>query len=155
MGLWDSILLLFFFKSISLYLPGYSDQYQYQFSHSVVSDSLWPHGLQQAKLPCPFPAPRTCSNYVHWVGDAIQQSQLLLSPSPPALNLSQYLSFPMSQLFVSGSQSIGVSASTSVLPKNTQDWTSQFKSINFSVLSFLYGPTLTPIQDYWKNHSFD
>ena len=94
-------------------------------------------------------------------------------------------SFQMSQLFASGGQSIGVfasggqsigvSASTSVLPMNTQDWsplglvgtpcsprdsqesspTPQFKSINSSVLSFLYSPTLTSIHDHWKNHSLD
>ena len=56
-------------------------------------------------------------------------------------------SFPMSQFFTSGGQSIGVSASASVLP------IPQFKSINSSVLSFLYSPTLTSIHDYWKNHS--
>ena len=60
--------------------------------------------------------------HVHWVGDAIQPSHPLSSPSPPALNLSASGSFPMSQLFASGSQSIGVSASTSVLPMNIQDW---------------------------------
>ena len=83
-------------------------------------------------------------------------------------------SFPMSQLFTSGGQSIGVSASTWVLPMNIQDWfpldglvgspcsprdsqessrTPQFKSINFSELSFLYSPTLTSVHDHWKNHS--
>ena len=56
-------------------------------------------------------------------------------------------SFPVSQFFTSGGQSIGVSASASVLP------IPQFKSINSSVLSFLYSPTLTSIHDYWKNHS--
>ena len=85
-------------------------------------------------------------------------------------------SFQMSQLFTSGGQSIGVSASTSVLPMNTQDWfplgwtgwislqskglsrvffNTQFKSFNSSVLSFLYSPTLTSMHDYWKNHSLD
>ena len=85
-------------------------------------------------------------------------------------------SFPVSQFFTSGGQSIGVPASASVLPMNIQDWfplrctgwislqskglsrvfsTPQFKSINSSALSFLYGPTLTPIHDYWKNHDFD
>ena len=58
----------------------------------------------------------------HRVGDAIQPSHPLLFPSPPALNLSQHQSFQMSQLFASGGQSIGVSASASVLPVNTQDW---------------------------------
>ena len=85
-------------------------------------------------------------------------------------------SFQMSQFFASGGQSTGVSASASVLPMNIQDWfplgwlagfpcsprdaqesspTPQFKSINSLVLSFLYGPTLISIHDYWKNHSFD
>ena len=75
--------------------------------------------------------------------------------------------FQMSQLFATGGQTIGVSASTSVLPMNIQDWsplgwtgwislsspTPQFKSINSSALSFLYSPTLTSIHDNWKNHS--
>ena len=60
--------------------------------------------------------------HVHWVGDAIQPSHPLSSPSPPALNPSQHRSFPMSQLFACGSQSAGVSALASVLPMNTQDW---------------------------------
>ena len=80
-------------------------------------------------------------------------------------------SFPMSQFFASGCQSIGASASASVHSVNSQDWlvwypcsprasqesssTSQFKSINSSELSFLYTPTLTSIHDYWKNHGFD
>ena len=69
-------------------------------------------------------------------------------------------SFPRSQLFTSHGQNIGVSASTSVLPMNTQDWsplgwTPQFKSINSSTLSFLYSPILTSIHDHRKNHSLD
>ena len=77
-------------------------------------------------------------------------------------------SFPMSQLFASDGQNIGVSVSASVLPVNTKDWspccprdsqesspTPQFKSINSSALSFLHSPTLTFTHDYWKNHSFD
>ena len=59
--------------------------------------------------------------HVHPVGDAIQPSHPLLSPSPPAPNPSQHQSLPMSQLFAWGGQSIGVSASASVLPMNTQD----------------------------------
>ena len=62
-----------------------------QFSRSVAFDSLWPHGLQHARPPCPSPTPRIYSNsYVCWVGDATQSSHPLLSPSPPALNLSQH-----------------------------------------------------------------
>ena len=109
--------------------------------------------------------------HVHWVGDAIQPTNLLLSPFSSCLqSFPTSGSFQMSQLFASGSQSIGISASASVLPVNIQDWfpwspcsprdsqessTPQFKSISSSVLSFLYGSTLTSIHDYWKNHSFD
>ena len=92
------------------------------FSHSVVSNSLWPRGQQHARLPCPSPTPEFTQTYVHWVGDAIQPSHPLLFPSPPALNLSQHQSFPRSQFFASGGQSIRVSASVSVLPMNIQDW---------------------------------
>ena len=63
--------------------------------------------------------------HVHWVSDSIQPSYPLSSPSPPALNLSQHQGFfPMSQVFASGGQSTGVSASISALPMNTQDWSS-------------------------------
>ena len=61
-----------------------------QFSRSVVSDSLWPRGLQHTRPPCPSPASRVYPNHVHWVGDAIQPSHPLSSPSPPAFNLSQH-----------------------------------------------------------------
>ena len=61
-----------------------------QFSRSVVSDSLQPHGLQHARLSCPSPLPRAYSTHVHQVGDAIQSSHVLLSPSPPAFNISQH-----------------------------------------------------------------
>ena len=60
--------------------------------------------------------------YVHRVGDTIQPSHPLSSPSPPAFDLSQHQSFPMSQFFTIGGQSIRISASASVLPMNTQDW---------------------------------
>ena len=60
------------------------------FSCLVVSDSLWPHRLQHARLPCPSPSPGTCSNHVLWVGDAIQPSRPLSSPSPSAFSLSQH-----------------------------------------------------------------
>ena len=95
-----------------------------QFSHSVVSDSLWPHEPQHARPPCPSPMSTVYLTHVQWVTDAIQASHPLSSPSPPVLNLTLLSSgyFQMSQLFASGGQSIGVSASTSVLPMNTQDW---------------------------------
>ena len=87
-----------------------------------MSDSLQPHGLQHARPPCPSPTPGVYSNSCHWVSDAIQTSHPLSSPSPPTFNPSQHQSFPMSQFFVSDDQSIGVSASASVLPMNIQDW---------------------------------
>ena len=65
-------------------------QNNFQFSRSVVSNSLWPHGLQHARPPCPSPTSETCSNYVHQVSDAIQLSHPLSSPPPPAFSLSQH-----------------------------------------------------------------
>ena len=73
-------------------------------------------------LPVHHQLPEFTQTHVHRVGDAIQPSHPLLSPSPPAPNPSQHQSFPMSQLFTRGGQSIGVSASASVLPMKTQDW---------------------------------
>ena len=58
------------------------------FSCSVMSNSLWPYGLQHARLPCPSSTPRACSNHVHWVSDATQPSYPLSSPSPSAFSLS-------------------------------------------------------------------
>ena len=91
-------------------------------THSVVSDSLRPHGLQHAKPPCPSPTPRVYPNSCllsRWCHPTISSSVVPFSclQSFPASG-----SFQMSQLFISGGQSIGVSASTSVLPMNTQDW---------------------------------
>ena len=88
-----------------------------QFSCSVMSDSLRSHGLQHPRLPCPSPTPGVCSDSC-WVGDASQPSHPLSSPSPPSFNLSQH----QGQFFRLGGQSIGVSASASVLPMNIQDW---------------------------------
>ena len=94
-----------------------------QFSRSVVSDSLWPHERSTPGLPVHHQLPESTQTHVHWVGDGIQPSHPLLSPSPPALkSFPASGSFQMSQLFASGGQSIGVSASTLVLPMNTQDW---------------------------------
>ena len=94
-----------------------------QFSRSVVSDSLWPYGLQQVRLPCPSPTPRVYSNSCQLsqkCHSSISSSVIPFSScrqSSPASG-----SFQMSQFFTSGGQSIGVSASTSVLPGNIQDW---------------------------------
>ena len=158
-----------------------------RFSHSVMSDSLWPNGLQLTRLPCPLPTPRACSNscqnktkqnktHVHQVNDAIQ-------PSDPLHPLLLPSVFPSIRVFSNESfirirwSRFGASASASVLPMDIQDWfpvgltgwislqserdsqesstTPQFKSINYSALSFLYSPTLTSIYDDWKNCSFD
>ena len=94
-----------------------------QFSCSVVSNSLWPHESQHARPPCPSPTPGARSNSClssQWCHPAISSSVVPFSSCPQSLPALE--SFPMSQLFASGGQSIGVSALASVLPKNTQDW---------------------------------
>ena len=95
----------------------------FQFSRSVVSDSLWPHELQHSRPPCPSPTPGVHSNshpLSRWCHPAISSSVVPFSSCPQSLPASE--SFPMSQLFAWGNQSIGVSALASFLPKNTQDW---------------------------------
>ena len=94
-----------------------------QFSHSAVSNSMWPHGLQHKRLPCPSPTPRAYSNS----GTLSQWDHLTISSS--VFSFSYCLqsfpasgSFLMSQFFTSRGQSIWVSASASVLPMNNQDW---------------------------------
>ena len=94
-----------------------------QFSRSVVSDSLPPHELQHTRPPCPSPIPGVHSNShpsSRWCHPAISSSVVPFSFCPQSLPASE--SFPMSQLFAWGGQSTGVSASASVLPMNTQDW---------------------------------
>ena len=94
-----------------------------QFSHSVVSDSLQPHGLQHARLPCPSPTPRAYSNSCplsQWCYATISSS--VIPFSSPLQSFPASGSFPMSQFFAWGGQSIGVSASASVLSMNIQDW---------------------------------
>ena len=121
--------------------------------------------------------PELAQTHVHRAGDAIQPSHPLSSPFPLAFNLSQLFSQIISkEFFSSGDQSIGFSFTIGTSsehsglisfrielvvspfsPKDSQKSspTSQFKSINSLVLSFLYSPTLIPIHDHWKNHSFD
>ena len=148
-----------------------------QFSHSVLSDSLQPHGLKHARPPCPSPTPGVYPNpcaWSWWRHPAVSSSVIPFSSCRQSFPASGF--FQMSQLFAWGGQSIGVSALASVPPMNTQDWfplglislislkskglsresspTPQFKSINSSALSLLYDPTRTSIHDYWKNHSF-
>ena len=97
--------------------------YSVQFSHSVMSNSLWPHESQHAMPPCLSPTPGIHSNSCPshwWCHPAISFSVVPFSSCPQSLPASE--SFPMSQLFTWGGQSIGVSASTSVLAMNTQDW---------------------------------
>ena len=94
-----------------------------QFSRSVVSDSLRPHEPQHTRPPCPSPTPRVHPNPCpssRWCHPTISSSVVPFSSCPQSFPASG--SFPMSQLFTSGGQSIGVSASTSVLAVNTQDW---------------------------------
>ena len=93
-----------------------------QFSRSVVSDSLRPHGLQHARPLCPSPTPGVYSNSrpsSRWCHPTISSSVVPSSSCPRSFPASG--SF-LSQFFSSGGQSIGISASTSVLPMNTQDW---------------------------------
>ena len=109
-----------------------------------------------------------------WCHPTISSSVIPFSACPQSFPASG--SFPVSQLFTSGGQSIGVSASTSVLPMKTQNWsalgwtvwislqskgfssifsTPQFKNVNSLALSFLHSRTLTSIHDHWKNHNLD
>ena len=94
-----------------------------KFSHSVVSDSLRPPGLQHTRAPCPWPTPGVYSNSCplsRWCHPTISSSVIPFSSCLPFFPASG--SFSIRQFFTSGGQSIGVSASTSVLPMNTQDW---------------------------------
>ena len=104
-------------------LPFYFLSLWLQFSCSVLSDSLWPHGLQHARLPCPSPTPRAYSNSCPsswWCHPTISSFVVAFSSCLQSFLASG--SFPMSQFFVSSGQSIGVSASASVLPMYIQDW---------------------------------
>ena len=140
-----------------------------QSSHSVVSNSLWPHELQHTRPPCPSHTPGVHSDSrpsSQWCHPAISSSVVPFSSFPQSLPASE--SFPMNQLFTWGGQSTGVSALASFPPKKSQGWspcsprdsqesspTPQFKSINSSALSLLHRPNLTSIHDHWKNYSLD
>ena len=146
------------------------------FSHSVVSDSLWPHGLQHARLPCPWPSPRVCSNSYpssQWCHPIISFSVIPFSFCLQSFPASG--SFPMGQLFASGGQSIRDSASASILPINSQHWfplrltglisslskglsrgfSSTFSSSKASVLWCLAFFIVQFSYLYMPNHSFD
>ena len=142
--------------------------------------TLWPHGLQHTMPPCLSPTPRVYSNSCPlswWCHPTTSSSIIPFSSHLQSFPASG--SFQMSQFFASGGQSIGVSASASVLPMNIQDWSPlvwtgwiflQSKGLSrvFSnttvqkhqffcaqLSSFLYSPTLTSIHDYWKNYGLD
>ena len=94
-----------------------------QFSHSVMSDSLQPRGLQHARLPCPSPTPRVCSNSCpssQWRHPTISSSDIPLSSYLQSFPASG--SFPISQFFTTGGQSIVASASVSIFPMNIWGW---------------------------------
>ena len=111
-------------KRLSMYPHAHIQPLKWiQFSRSVVSDYLRPHESQHARPPCPSPTPRVHSNSCpssRWRHPAISSSVVPFFSCPQSLPASG--SFPMSQLFTWSGQSIGVSASASVLPMNTQDW---------------------------------
>ena len=118
-----------------------------QFSHSVVSDSLWPQEPQHARPPCPSPTPRVCSNscpLCQWCHPTISSSVIPFSFCAQSFPASVFF---MSQLFAWGGQSIGVSASASVLPMNTQDWSplgwTGWISLQSKALSRVFANSLT------------
>ena len=138
-----------------------------------MSISLWPHEMQRARLPCPSPSPRACSNPCPLSRSCHPPISFSVTPFACPQSFPASGSFPMSCLFASGGQSIR--ASISVLPVSIQCWfplgltvwsphsprdsqesspAPQFESINSLVLSLLYGPTLISTHDYWKNHRF-
>ena len=140
------------------------------FRHSVVSDSLWSHG-QQPVFPVLHCLPVCSHSYplYWWCHPTVSSSITLFSFCTQSF--PTWGSFPISQLLVSGGQSIGVSASTSILSMNIQDWfplgllvwslccprDSQESSPapQFESICLLYGPNLKPVHDYCKNQSFD
>ena len=151
------------------------------FSHKDVSNSLPPHEVQYCRLPCPSLSPRPCSSSCplsQWCHPAISSSAILFSSCPQSIPSSGFffcfvlfLFLPMSFLFTPIGISIRASASSLVPPMNIVDWlvgspcssrdsqkssqAPQFKNMYSSMLSLVYGWTLTSVHDYRKNHSFD
>ena len=124
--IWKSKEFVIFLKNTNhllyIYIHTWYFQVLIQFICSVMSDSLWPHGLQHARLPCPSPTPGACSNSrpsTQWCHPTISSSVI---SSFCLQSFSASGSFSMSQFFTSGGQSIGVLPSASVLPVNIQDW---------------------------------
>ena len=126
-----------------------------QFSHSVMSESLLSHGLQHARLPCPSPTPRAYSNSYplnQWCHPTISSS---VSPFSSCLQFFPASgSFPMSQFFASGGQSIGASALASVLPVNIQDWFPLRLTGWFSLMSKVFSRVFSSTT-IWKCHFFN
>ena len=131
-----------------------------QFSCLVVFDSLWPHESQHARPPCPSPTPGVHPNscpWSQWCHPTLSFSVVPLSSWPQSLPASG--SFPMSQLFAWGGQSIGVSASTSVLPMSTQDWSplgwTGWISLQSKRLSRVFSnTTVQKHQFFWRSAFF-
>ena len=112
-------LQFFLFAYFCIFPESWGPLCSVEFSRSVASNSLWPHGLQHARLPCPSPTSRLCSNSCplsQWCHPTISSSVIPFSSCLQSFPASG--SFPMSQFFTSGVQSIGASASASVLPIN-------------------------------------
>ena len=147
------------------------------FSCSVMFDSMRPHGLQHARLPCPSLSSRVCSDSCLLSQWCIQPSHPLSTPSPLALNLSQHqglfqwvnsfhqvakllelqLQHQSFQWIFGADFLLDWLVWSPCSPRDSQESSPapQFESINSLVFSLLYGPTLTSVHDYWKNHSFD
>ena len=125
-----------------------------QFSRSVVSDSLRPHESQHARPPCPSPTPGVHPNpcpLSQWCHPTISSSVVPFSSCPQSFLTSG--SFQMSQLFASGGHSIGISASTSVLPTNAQDWSplgwTGWISLQFEGLSRVFSNTTVQMHQFF------
>ena len=137
------------------------------FSCSVVSDSLRPHGLQHARIPCPPPSPRVCSDScpLSWWCHTTISLLFLLSVFPSirvfSYQVAQVLRFSVLPMNIQGWFPLGLTKDWLVWspcsPRGSQESfpASQFKSIISLALSLLYGPAVTSIHDYCKNHSFD
>ena len=128
-----------------------------QFNCSVMSNFLWPRGLQHARPPCPSPTPGVHPNscpWSRWCHPAISPSVISFSSCPQSFPASG--SFQMSQLFTSGGQSIGVSASASVLPMNTQDWSplgwTGWISLQSKGLSRVFSNTTVQKHQFFSTH---
>ena len=128
------------------------------FNQEVLSDSLWPHGLQYNRLPCPSPCPGVCSNTCplsQWCHPATSSSVTHFSSCPQSF--TAWGSFPVSQLFASGGQSTGASASASVLPMNIQGWMTGLVSLHLRDSRILSGTTVQKHQFFsaqpslWSN----